>query len=192
MLFNNKLQQFFLLSLILFLDTASSQPITPAKTLCLPIERIQFSCRIGSKIVSLCAGGEVGKTTSLTYRYGKLNKVEHEFTAEPAGKNRFYATVMPANPRALVKQVWFNQGAIRYLLTECVGGNCPQAGGLGVLRGERVLMNGQCKYEMESDLGWFSREMISFNLDSETSNVQSHTDLLIVVTADFEFEKLFP
>ena len=99
---------------------------------------------------------------------------------------------MPLNPRALIKQIWFNRGATRYLLTECVGGNCPQAGGLGVLRGDRVLMNGRCKYEMKGDLGWFARDLVAFNLDSEVSNVQSSTDLLIIVKEDFEFEKLFP
>ena len=154
-------------------------------------ERIQFSCRIGIKIVSLCAGGEAGATTSLAYRFGRIGKVENEFIARLSNKNRFYATVMPANPRAAVKQVWFNRGAIRYLLTECVGGSCPQEGGLAVLRGHRVLMNGRCKHEMQDDLGSFSRELVFFDL-GEKWNVQSATPLLEISDEDNYLDKIFP
>lgn len=187
-----------ILRLTLFLAALAStkgvlaQSTQTATTHCQPNERIQFSCRIGAKVVSLCAGGEIGKTTSLTYRYGLIGKIENEFVARPDNKNRFYATVMPANPRAAIKQVWFNRGEIRYLLTECVGGNCPQDGGLAVLHGYKVLMNGHCEIEMERDLGGFSHELADFNLSSSPWNIQSATNLLVVVDADDHFEKIFP
>lgn len=164
----------------------------PSKvTHCLPEERIQFSCRIGTKVVSLCAGGEIGDATSLAYRYGIIGKIENEFIARHNNNNRFYATAMPASPRAAIKQVWFNRGEIRYLLTECTGGSCPQQGGLAVLRGSRVLMNGRCKYEIADDLGSFSRELVFFDL-GEKWNVHSATPLLKISEEDNYLEKLFP
>ena len=174
---------------LIFSGSVFSQPTRT--THCLTDERVQFSCRIGTKLVSLCAGGEIGMTTSLSYRYGRIGKIENEFIARHDNNNRFYATAMPANPRAAVKQVWFNRGEIRYLLTECNGGSCPQQGGLAVLRGYRVLMNARCKDEKENDLAWFSSELVSFNL-GEKWNVQSATPLLEIVKEDYHFDELFP
>lgn len=180
-----------LVTLTLAKSVLSQQTKIPT-THCHANERVQFSCRIGSKVVSLCAGSDVSKPAFLSYRYGLINKIENEFTARPDNKNRFYATVMPANPRAAVKQVWFDRVGIRYLLTECVGGNCPQEGGLAVLRGDRVLMNGKCKYEMEANVGWFSDELVTFDLNSSPWNARSTTELLVIVETDNYLEKLFP
>ena len=159
---------------------------------CNPDEKIQFSCRIGAKFVSLCSGGSQGKITLLTYRYGARGKVESEFISRPENKNRFYGTEMQASPRARVKQVWFNRGKLRYLLTECVGGSCEQGGGLAVLRGYRVVMNGRCDVATADDYGSFASELVSFESKLDYPFGRSKTDLLIIVNGDDHFEKLFP
>ena len=172
-------------------SSTGANPSDAVITHCLPTERVQFSCRIGIKVVSLCAGGASENITSLSYRYGLIGKVENEFIALPGNKNRFYTTVMPANPRAAVKQIWFSRGELRYLLTECGGGSCPQEGGLAVLKGYQVVMNRKCEYERANNLGWFSGELVLFSL-GENWTVQSFTPLLKVVKEDYHFDKLFP
>lgn len=167
-----------------------AQPIKTAVTHCYAVETIQFSCQIGRKTVSLCSHNEKKTITSLTYRYGLIGEVENEFSARPTNKNRFYGTAAPANPDELIKQVWFNRGGLRYLLTECLGGGCAQSGRLAVLRGGRILMNEPCTATEAKRFDGFSRDLVSFN--TSTGGGWSATELLIVGLDDNSLEKLFP
>lgn len=181
-----------LLMALILEGSTLAQPASSVTSHCQTDERIQFSCRIGAKFVSLCAGGPTGKMTSLTYRYGAIGKVESEFISRPENKNRFYGTELPASPRARIKQVWFNRGSLRFLLTECVGGSCTQGGGLAVLRGYRLLMNRHCELATADDYGSFSPELVSFESHSDYPFGRSETDLLVIVEGDDHFEKVFP
>ena len=191
---NNLLTGTALLALLSISSAAFGQTGQTAKGHCLPEERVQFSCRINTKVVSLCAAGEPGAITSLVYRYGLPGKVENEFVARADNSNRFFATVSPASPGASVKQLWFDRGRVRYLLTECVGGNCRQGGGLAVLDGDRVVMNASCGQSVEGDQAWFARDLISFGAEdgkSDTGNVRSASELLKIEDADNNLEALF-
>ena len=50
----------------------------------------------------------------------------------------------PVSPRAQIREVWFDRGDIRYLLTACLGGDCPYEGGLAVLKKGKVLSKSRC------------------------------------------------
>ena len=158
-------------------------------THCQPGERVQFSCAVGAKTVSLCARGEPGAVVALAYRYGLPGKVENEFVARPDNRNRFSGTVSPARPGASVAQVWFDRGDTRYLLTECTGGNCAQRAGLAVLRGERLLMTAACGRVAENDLAWFARDLVKFGADAAGS--RSATELLRIEDADNDIVRIY-
>ncbi|NOU14121.1 MAG: hypothetical protein HOO92_09195, partial [Methylococcaceae bacterium] len=141
------------------------------------------------------AAGGPGTITALSYRYGLPGKVENEFTARADNANRFFATVSPASPGALVTQVWFDRGDVRYLLTECTGGNCPQDGGLAVLRGDKVLMNAHCAHSVEGDQPGFASELITFGSEEDSmrdDNMRSNTKLLKIEDTGIDIYTLFP
>ena len=167
-----------------------AQPIKSVVTHCHPDEAIQFSCQIGKKTVSLCTSGKLGSITSLTYRYGLIGKIENEFIARPDNARRFRGFVAPANPRALISQVWFDQSGIRYLLAECSGSNCPQTGKLAVLRGSRILMNKDCDPPTAKRYDGFWGDLVSFGADDGPG--RSATELLVIDQDDNYLQKLYP
>lgn len=174
----------------LLLTPSRAAPVAnPAITHCAADERVEFSCRIGVNTVSLCAAGKDRAIAWLAYRYGVPGKVENEFLARSDNTHRFYASVAPAAPSASVRQVWFDRGGLRYLLTECIGGNCPKRAGLAVLRGDHAVMNACCVPAGENDLGWFSRDLVSFGADPASS--QSATDLLLMQDTDNMIDTLY-
>ncbi len=169
---------------------AAADASAPAAfTHCAAGERVQFSCRVGAKTASLCAAGPAGHIESLSYRYGLPGKVENEFTARIDNGLRFRGTVMPASPGASVRQVWFDRGDTRYLMTQCVGGDCVRPSGLAALRGEAVLMNQRCAALPQPDLDSFDRELVRFGSDVEAS--RSNTPLLELGEYDNRLEKLY-
>lgn len=190
---------FTVTTLLVVLSTPSAafgQAGDPAQSHCLAEERIQFSCHINTKVVSLCATGEPGAITALSYRYGLPGKVENEFVARADNANRFFATASPVSPGALVTQVWFDRGDVRYLLTECLGGDCPQEGGLAVLRGDRVLMNARCGRFIEGDQPVFAGGLIMYgpseNSPRDADKMRSTTELLKIEEEDNNLNALFP
>lgn len=151
------------------------------KDTCTSDEHVEFSCHIKDKMVSLCATGEPGALTSLTYRYGVPGKIENEFVARKDNSKRFFATYSPASPGALVIQVWFDRGDYRYLLTECVGGNRPREAGLAALHGNKVLKNESCPRFKIGDHPAFADDLITFRTLGEVNiseNMHSTTELL--------------
>lgn len=179
------------LSIITFSSSLYAQFTKTGLSHCRRGERIQFSCRIGVKMVSLCGGGVAGPLKSLIYRYGTLGKIENEYIAHPDNTNRFFGSVAPANPGASISQVWFEKGEMRYLLTECIGGNCPRGGGLAVLRRDRVLMNVPCNNSEKDNFASFSNELVEFTSRVKTS--RSATELLTIEEAGiYDVNELFP
>ena len=167
-----------------------AEQINPTVTHCYSDEAVGFSCQVGKKTVSLCAGGKVGSVTSLSYRYGLIGKVENEFTARPDNSRRFRGVVAPANPNALISQVWFDRSGVRYLLAECSGGNCPQTGKLAVLRGSRILMNKDCAPATAERFDGFSRDLVTFG--AADGQGRSATELLVIDLDDNHLQKLYP
>lgn len=137
-----------------------------------------------------------GAITELSYRYGVPGKIENEFVARADNANRFFATASPASPGALVTQVWFDRGDVRYLLTECLGGDCPQEGGLAVLRGDRLLMNARCGQFVEGDQPVFEQGLIMYgpseNSPRDADKIRSTTELLKIEDADNNLHLIFP
>lgn len=159
-------------------------------TLCQADEEVAFSCPTASRIVSLCAKPEAGSATKqLTYRYGTAKKVELEYAATANNGNQFWATVAPAAPGASVHQLWFNRGDIRYLLTECVGGNCPHSAGVAVLNSEKVLMSARCVAGNTPSQAIFARSLIEFGSGAE--DTRSRTGLIKTEDSDNSLDQLY-
>jgi len=165
---------------------AAVEPAAPSH--CYPGEEIAFSCSLGDSVVSLCTGTEAGVVQSLTYRSGVHGRVEQEFIASAQTDQRFHASVSPVSPRALVRQVWFEQNGRRYVLTECVGGDCSHSAGLGVFQGDQLLSGKYC-LRTQDDKAWFSRVLVEFG--SEPASSRSNTGLLLIDEAGNAVEELY-
>lgn len=151
-------------------------------TLCKPDEAVVFNCFTGKKTASLCAAPTASAPSVLTYRYGTAQRVENEYVATASNGRSFGASVAPAAPRAWVSQVWFDRSDYRYVMTECVGGDCPSRAGLAVFRGERLAMKAACQRPEGGRLPAFSRELIQFG--SDTSDIHSSSPLIRIEDVD--------
>lgn len=156
----------------------ASTPAVPSH--CAAGERVQFSCRLASKTVSLCAAGS-GDTTTLSYRYGRIGQVELAHTADGSAGSRFLASSLPLQPGAQVQQVWFDRADHRYLLAVCVGGMCPQEAVLAVLHAGRVISRQVCPLEPASHAG-FKHDVIQFGNNTD----DSRADPRLVELADYD------
>jgi hypothetical protein len=163
---------------------------TPA-SLCQPDEAVLFSCRLegNSRIVSLCTTPKSLPLQSVAYRYGTASKVELTYTATPQSANRFAATVSPAKPGVTINQVWFETKGTRYVLTECVGGDCAHDGGIIVLRSGRTLMSRACSKD-SGNQSYFSSKIIDF--ESDLNGSHSKTDLIQLKEYDNHIDALYP
>ncbi|MCJ2034314.1 hypothetical protein [Methylobacterium sp. J-068] len=160
----------------------------PPASLCQADEEVVFSCALGSDVVSLCARSDRDSIRQLSYREGNPKMIRTLYVADQANGHRFKANVAPASPGALVKQVWFDQGPLRILLTECIGGDCRRSAGLAVFRGTRVVRNSGCA-RTDSDLAWFSRKVLKF--DPVAKAYGSTSDLLQMEEADNMLETIY-
>lgn len=165
---------------------ATAAPVTHCKT----DEQVFFSCVAGKKTVSLCGKSAANGLASLTYRFGLPGKVENEYTATPANGQSFLGTVEPDSPDAEVREIWFDRGEFRYLLTSCHGGDCPYPGGLAVLKKGNVLSSMHCASGIDS-LTAFSSDLVEFGGDSADS-AKSHTPLLKLNDYTNRIDRLYP
>lgn len=160
---------------------------------CAAGQKVVFHCVLGPKAATLCAQaqgeGEAARVTALAYRYGTPARAELAWAADAAAGRRFTATVQPLSPRASVRQLWFERGGFTYLLHQCVGGDCPAAAGLAVLKGERVLSARTCQRSAD-DRAWFAPELVRWAGDA--SATRSLTDLVAVDDIDLGTERLYP
>lgn len=162
-----------------------------AASSCLANEGVFFSCRLkgNNRTVSLCTAPKSAPFETITYRYGSETRNELTYVASAENHNRFLATVSPVDPKAIVRQVWFELHGTKYIATACVGGNCAHRGGLIVLRGSRLLMSQACATESSSH-PWFAGEVVHF--DSELENSHSNTDLIHLEDFDNNVGVLYP
>src|SRR5215831_20866966 len=156
----------FLAAQMALATLAGAQPA--ATSHCRAGEETAFSCSLGERTVSLCTGTEAGVVKSLTYRDGAPGRVSQEFVASAQTGQRFHASVSPVSPRALVREVWFDQKGRTYVLTECVGGDCSHGAGLGVFRGDRLLSGRRCQRTAD-DKAFFSRTLVEFGSEAASS-----------------------
>jgi len=164
---------------------------TPAGSLCHADEGVLFSCQLqgNQRTVSICTSPKAPPLESITYRYGTTDKVELSYTASQQNQNRFAATVSPARPGVTVNQVWFEVKGTRYVATECVGGDCPQDGGIIVFRGSRTLMSRACS-KASGNQPYFSGKVVDF--ESDTSSSRSNTELIQLKDYNNHIEALYP
>ncbi|WP_377154723.1 hypothetical protein ACFJIX_21565 [Roseateles sp. UC29_93] len=180
-----------LAALLTLAACASAHAGTAANaTLCQPDEVVAFSCPTATKVVSLCAKPEAGPgARTLTYRYGTAKKVELEYVASADNGRSFGATASPAAPGASVHQLWFNRGDIRYLLTECVGGNCPYEAGVAVLNPDKVVMSARCVAGETPSQAFFARSLIQFG--NGIDDTRSQTTLIKPEDSDNSLDQIY-
>ncbi len=130
-------------------------------TQCHAGEQPLFSCSTGKKTVSLCGAPASGTPQTLSYRFGVPGKVENEFVASPANHNRFHTNVISLAPRAAVGEVWFDHGDVRYLMSACMGGDCPNLAALTVLKKDRIVANMPCRND-DNLFGGFGPDLVEF------------------------------
>jgi hypothetical protein len=130
-------------------------------TQCRSGEQPLFSCSTGKKTVSLCGAPASGTPQTLTYRFGVPGKVENEFVATSANGNLFHTTLVSLAPRAAVGEVWFDRGDVRYVMSACLGGDCPNLAALSVLRHDKIIANMPCRND-DNLYGGFGTDLVQF------------------------------
>ena len=174
------------LACLLATGAAAAEPASA--DLCTPPQRVMFHCSLGAKSASLCAGMDGERIASLAFRYGLPGKVEVSWLADAKQGRRFAATVGPLAPRASVRQLWFKRGNSTWLLSQCVGGDCPQSARLSVLQGDRIVSNQRC-LRSDDDRAGFARALVRFG--GEASESRSHTELVVIDDVDHGIERLY-
>ena len=166
-------------------------PGAASAALCSPQQRVVFHCSLGAKAVSLCATpvAEDEPITALGYRFGTPTRIELAYEADAATDRRFAASTAALAPGVSVREVWFDRGGYRYVLSQCVGGNCPFAAGLAVLQGQRVLRQQRCRTTAD-DRAWFAPSLAHFGRDADGSTAK--TDLLRFEDDDNGAARLYP
>jgi len=157
--------------------------------LCADTQQVVFHCSLGAKAVSLCTDGSGDSIHALEYRYGTPARVELRWQATAGNGRQFSASMVPLAPGANVRQLWFDNGGLRYLLSQCTGGACPAAAGLAVLRGQRLLWRRACQASAD-DRAWFSPRLGRFGEDAASS--QAATPLLQFDDVDNGVGRLYP
>jgi hypothetical protein len=174
--------------LVLSWPARASAVEAAAASLCHADEKTVMACGLKTRQAVLCASPATAPFTSLAYRYGRPGRVELEHRVQLGDAKVFGATVSPANPRALVHQVWFDRGSTRYVLTECVGGDCAHRAGLLVLGARGVISRRACD-SAQGQTAAFSREVIQFG--SDLGDSRAATELLRFEDTDNRIESLY-
>jgi len=169
---------------------APAADLQPAvATLCTPNELVAFSCLLGPELVSPCATQQSGVISALSYREGQPGRLTRSYLASVENDQRFRGTVSALAPRALVRQVWFERDGLKVLLSECVGGECPQQAAQAVWRGDQLLSVRRC-HRSADDRAWFSRKLVKFG--ANTASGRAATPLLQLDDIDNVIEAAYP
>ncbi len=140
-----------------------------AQTLCNPEEAVEFSCPVKQKVVSLCVSRQADRVSQIVYRFGVAERIEHEYFATLSNGKVFYFDVAPAGTFASIRQVWFDKGPYRYMMTECLGRACPFQRGLTVYNQDQILMNERCSEPAKA----FSSDLVDFSSSARKSTVKT-------------------
>lgn len=177
-------------AILVSLGTFFAVPLMARDHLCLPNESVVFSCTVNKKIASLCADELNGTVASLAYRSRTGATVERTYAAGAERKEQFFANSSPADPGASVRQIWFERGGYRYLLTQCVGGTCPYDAGLAVIRQQRLLRLERCERLRSGPSASFAGGLVEFGADADST--RSLTPLIQVEDVDNLVTELYP
>lgn len=170
-------------------SAADLGPASPA--LCRAEQRVVFHCALGAKSVSLCAGMQGERITSLDYRFGTRSRVElvHQAGTGNGKAQPFKATQSQLAPNATVRQVWFDRASYSYVVSQCIGGGCPFGAGLAVLQGDKIVSSRRCQRTAD-DRASFAPELARFGPDASTS--ETRTSLLMFDDVDLGIDRVYP
>lgn len=157
-------------------------------SLCAAGEKPVLVCQLGTKQAALCVFPVKAPFASMTYRYGRPGRIELEHAVRGGDPEPFGATVSPANPQAIVHQVWFNAGDTRYVMTACEGGQCAHRSGLIVLGPKGPISARACKV-VHGEQPAFARDVVQFG--SDLGDSRTSTDLLRFEDTDNRIERLY-
>ncbi|WP_447762371.1 hypothetical protein [Sphingopyxis panaciterrae] len=134
---------FSIVSLALALATASTG--TSGNSFCKPPESPIFSCDLGKKRVSVCAGNRL-----VTYRYGTIGKAAPEMQISSNGKDgRVHSDFVVGGGGGQQASLRFSNGDTHYIVFSGYTGSLTdspgkQWSGLDVLNGTTSVRNRQC------------------------------------------------
>jgi hypothetical protein len=82
------------------------------------------------------------------------------YTADAASGRKFFASSEALQPRASLSHLWFTNGDTTYVITQCIGGNCPHSGGMVVAKGKKIIARIKAKAHgiEEIDAAWQQHE----------------------------------
>ncbi len=126
-----------LTSLALFLAALAAAPAWAQK--CASGEATLYEGSTGKKGILVCATPAKPPYSKIEYRFGPADKAEMTYTADAASGRKFFASNEALQPRASLSHLWFVNGDTTYVITECIGGNCPHSGGIVVAKGKKII-----------------------------------------------------
>ena len=112
---------------------------------CASGEATLYEGTTGRKGILVCATPAKPPYSKIEYRFGPADKAEMTFTADAASGRHFFATNEALQPRASLSHLWFVNGDTTYVITECIGGNCPHPGGIVVAKGKKIIARVKAK-----------------------------------------------
>lgn len=124
-------------STALVLATLACAPSLAQK--CAASEATLYEGSTGKKGILVCATPAQPPYNKIEYRFGPADKAEMTYTADVASGRKFFASNEALQPRASLSHLWFVNGDTTYVITECIGGNCPHPGGILVAKGKKVI-----------------------------------------------------
>lgn len=132
---------------------------------CAAGENVLFACQASTAKITLCHTPRDGtKPEILSLQVTREgNPSQRIMLRSHAGEERrFFATAMPLLPRAIVRQVWTDDGNHRYLVAQCVGGDCPfRAGYVSIFQGV-VDSAAICSSSDDPTAGTFQHGIVEF------------------------------
>ncbi len=106
---------------------------------CASSEATLYEGTTGKKGILVCATPAKPPYSKIEYRFGAAEKAEMTYTADAASGRKFFASSEALQPRASLSHLWFANGDTTYVITQCIGGNCPHSGGMVVAKGKKII-----------------------------------------------------
>lgn len=119
---------------------------------CAANEATVFEGAAGKKIILICAIPKKPPFTKIEYRFGTAGKLELNYVADASNNNKFYSTSETYSPRANLTSLWFKIGDTTYVVSQCMGGECPISGGILVVKGKKIIAKVRANEAMFSDV----------------------------------------
>jgi len=111
--------------MLLLVATRQDAPGTTQASLCLPTERVVFSCSLkrSAKLVALCSSKSLTKETGyLQYRFGLPGKVELEFPKQREGSSQAFRYHHYFRAQVDLTEISFTNDGIEYTVFDNYNG----------------------------------------------------------------------